>query len=173
MIRHPGVLTKLYQCLKSSHVPSVYHIPLVYVRQCSSVATAFDFHKVADKSLDELYDVMSHLEIVDKTADDIEISLSQGVLKLESSNHGSWVINKQAPNKQLWWSSPISGPRRYEYIANGNSLKDTDLDIFTTISNQGRLLESHKWRSTRDGSTLLRVLRDEVLNKTGVDISKQ
>jgi len=86
MIWHHGVLTKLYQCLKSSHVPSVYHISLVYhIRQCSSVATAFDFHKVAHKSLDELYDVMSHLEIVEKTADDIEISLSQGVLELESS----------------------------------------------------------------------------------------
>jgi frataxin len=26
------------------------------------------------------------------------------------------VINKQTPNEQLWWSSPISGPRRYEYV---------------------------------------------------------
>ena len=29
--------------------------------------------------------------------------------------HGTWVINKQTPNRQLWWSSPVSGPRRYEW----------------------------------------------------------
>ena len=29
--------------------------------------------------------------------------------------HGTWVINKQTPNQQVWWSSPLSGPRRYEY----------------------------------------------------------
>jgi frataxin len=26
------------------------------------------------------------------------------------------VINKQAPNKQIWLSSPISGPKRYDII---------------------------------------------------------
>lgn len=25
------------------------------------------------------------------------------------------MINKQAPNKQIWWSSPTSGPQRYLY----------------------------------------------------------
>eukprot|EP00560_Eucampia_antarctica_P008689 CAMPEP_0197826248 /NCGR_PEP_ID=MMETSP1437-20131217/3228_1 /TAXON_ID=49252 ORGANISM="Eucampia antarctica, Strain CCMP1452" /NCGR_SAMPLE_ID=MMETSP1437 /ASSEMBLY_ACC=CAM_ASM_001096 /LENGTH=91 /DNA_ID=CAMNT_0043426601 /DNA_START=462 /DNA_END=737 /DNA_ORIENTATION=- len=29
--------------------------------------------------------------------------------------HGAWVMNKQTPNRQIWWSSPISGPRRYEW----------------------------------------------------------
>ena len=26
----------------------------------------------------------------------------------------TYVLNKQAPNKQIWWSSPISGPHRFE-----------------------------------------------------------
>ena len=26
----------------------------------------------------------------------------------------AFVLNKQTPNKQLWLSSPISGPQRYE-----------------------------------------------------------
>jgi frataxin-like iron-binding protein CyaY len=31
--------------------------------------------------------------------------------------HGTWVINKQTPNQQLWWSSPTSGPRRFDLAA--------------------------------------------------------
>lgn len=28
---------------------------------------------------------------------------------------GTYVINKQTPNRQIWLSSPISGPKRYDY----------------------------------------------------------
>ena len=31
-----------------------------------------------------------------------------------SPNVGTYVINKQTPNKQIWLSSPISGPKRYD-----------------------------------------------------------
>ena len=37
---------------------------------------------------------------------------TQGVMTLSLGDHGTYVINKQAPNKQLWMSSPISGPNR-------------------------------------------------------------
>ena len=39
-------------------------------------------------------------------------ALSQGVLTLNLGSHGTYVINKQAPNKQIWMSSPLSGPVR-------------------------------------------------------------
>ena len=60
-----------------------------------------------------------------------------GVLTLNLSDKGTYVINKQPPNKQIWLSSPfrlvtfcsclyaiakeihipkISGPKRYDYI---------------------------------------------------------
>ena len=32
-----------------------------------------------------------------------------------SNPQGTWVINKQPPNKQIWLSSPISGPKRYDW----------------------------------------------------------
>jgi len=44
-----------------------------------------------------------------------EVNFASGVLTLYLPPHGTWIINKQTPNQQLWWSSPISGPRRYEY----------------------------------------------------------
>jgi frataxin len=28
--------------------------------------------------------------------------------------HGTYVINKQTPNRQVWLSSPVSGPFRYD-----------------------------------------------------------
>lgn len=40
----------------------------------------------------------------------------QGVLTLYlGNNRGTYVINKQTPNKQIWLSSPVSGPKRYDY----------------------------------------------------------
>ena len=44
-----------------------------------------------------------------------EVNYASGVLTMYIPSHGTWVINKQTPNEQIWWSSPISGPRRYEY----------------------------------------------------------
>jgi frataxin len=28
---------------------------------------------------------------------------------------GTWVINKQAPSRQIWLSSPVSGPTHFAY----------------------------------------------------------
>lgn len=39
-----------------------------------------------------------------------------GVLTLKlGPRHGTYVINRQPPNRQLWLSSPTSGPKRYDY----------------------------------------------------------
>ena len=29
--------------------------------------------------------------------------------------NGTYVINRQPPNQQIWLSSPISGPKRYNF----------------------------------------------------------
>lgn len=36
------------------------------------------------------------------------------MLNLEVGEH-SFVLNKQAPNLQLWLSSPVRGPLRYDF----------------------------------------------------------
>lgn len=43
-----------------------------------------------------------------------------GVLTINLVNHGTYVINRQTPNKQIWLSSPISGPKRYDYVVDGD-----------------------------------------------------
>ena len=54
-------------------------------------------------------------DINDDKDDEFEIVYAEGVLTMSFPPHGTWVLNKQTPNQQIWWSSPISGPRRYEY----------------------------------------------------------
>jgi len=58
-----------------------------------------------------------HANRNDDTTDDEEFELmyASAVLTMSFPPHGTWVLNKQTPNRQIWWSSPISGPKRYEY----------------------------------------------------------
>ena len=43
----------------------------------------------------------------DAGMEDADIELSQGVLTLNLGALGTYVINKQAPNRQIWVSSPV------------------------------------------------------------------
>ena len=67
-----------------------------------------------------------------------------GVLTINLGPHGCWVLNKQTPNRQIWWSSPQSGPRRYEMRADASDERNTS------------------WRYTKDGSELIDSLRSEI-----------
>ena len=83
------------------------------------------YHNVADETLHSIQDaVEDYLEdhfdagVTGKkeVEEDIpEVNYASGVLTIYLPPHGTYVINKQTPNQQIWWSSPISGPRRYEY----------------------------------------------------------
>lgn len=84
------------------------------------------------------------------------MSLQSGVLTIELPTKGhNYVLNKQPPNKQIWLSSPISGPKRFDWavIQEGQDHK------------QGGGNED--WVYLRDGSSLTEILRKEL----GVDLS--
>ncbi|KAJ2340992.1 hypothetical protein GGF43_006273, partial [Coemansia sp. RSA 2618] len=51
--------------------------------------------------------------------DDFDVEYSQGVLTLSVGEAGTYVINKQPPNRQIWISSPVSGPERFDFSAEG------------------------------------------------------
>jgi frataxin len=98
-----------------------------------------DYHIVADETLETIQDSIEEA-LEEANIHDFDVNLASGVLTISMPPHGTWVINKQTPNKQLWWSSPISGPRRYEY-------------------------EDGDWVYTRDdshSSTLLAAITEEV-----------
>ena len=55
-------------------------------------------------------------DLLDSRADEeSDVTLASGVLTLSLEGHGTYVINKQSPNRQIWLSSPISGPSRFDY----------------------------------------------------------
>ena len=109
-------------------------------RMYASFGAELDFHMKADETLEEIQDLL------ETAIEDIEeVVLASGVLTFETPG-GTWVINKQTPNKQIWWSSPMSGPRRYEYDS-----------------------ESDRWLNTRDGSCLLDLLTKEMSEVYGDD----
>lgn len=39
------------------------------------------------------------------------------MLTLQLGTFGTYVINKQTPNKQIWLSSPVSGPKRFDFLS--------------------------------------------------------
>ena len=91
------------------------HLPFLY-QQHRHFHSEAEFHSVADETLDAIQDAMEELfEEISSEDDDLEVNFASGVLTIALPPHGTWVINKQTPNRQLWWSSPLSGPRRYEY----------------------------------------------------------
>jgi len=108
----------------------------------------------------ERYDILSEatmdslLACLENVLDDLgnpefEVEYHSGVLTLTLGDKGTYVINKQPPNKQIWLSSPFSGPKRYDY-------SETDDD----------------WLYSRDGCALGDLLNQElsqVLDKT-IDI---
>ena len=67
--------------------------------------------------------------------DDAE--LQGGVLTVEADG-GTWLVNKHAPTRQIWLSSPKSGARHYAFEAGKGLWQDTrgGADLLTTLSDE-------------------------------------
>jgi frataxin len=98
--------------LFSNHpIPFEHAIP--HRRFFTQFASESAFHSTADQTLDDIQDSIE--QALEAISADYELSYASGVLTLVIPKGGTWVINKQTPTKQLWWSSPKSGPKRFEY----------------------------------------------------------
>ncbi|KAF2093243.1 Frataxin [Rhizodiscina lignyota] len=106
-----------------------------------------EFHSLADAYLEEL---LQRVEKMQEGNEGIDVEYSAGVMTIELADKGSYVINKQPPNKQIWLSSPISGPKRFDWVVVGESM------------NQKEGSGSGEWVYLRDGSRLSDLLRKEV-----------
>lgn len=74
---------------------------------------------------------------------------------------GTFVLNKQPPNKQVWLSSPISGPKRYDWIVEGDGAHEKQ---------DSRPYASGQWIYLRDGSNLTDLLNEELSLNMSKDI---
>ena len=108
-------------------------------------STFLNFESSADTFLESLEE---KLEILEESEALQDICYSQGVLTIDMGIEGVWVINKQSPNKQLWLSSPKSGPMRFHASeADG------------------------KWRCTKGEGDLIYILNKELSSVAGICIA--
>uniref|UniRef100_G1LK23 Frataxin n=1 Tax=Ailuropoda melanoleuca TaxID=9646 RepID=G1LK23_AILME len=71
------------------------------------------YERLAEKTLDSLAEFFEDLADKPYTFEDYDVSFGSGVLTVKlGGDLGTYVINKQTPNKQIWLSSPssVSGP---------------------------------------------------------------
>ncbi|XP_061842571.1 frataxin, mitochondrial isoform X1 [Nerophis lumbriciformis] len=78
------------------------------------------YEKLAEETLESLADYFEDLMDEPFTGADYDVVFSSGVLTVSvGGDKGTYVINKQTPNKQIWLSSPTSGPKRYDWTGDG------------------------------------------------------
>ncbi|XP_077200998.1 frataxin, mitochondrial isoform X2 [Paroedura picta] len=66
------------------------------------------YEKLAEETLESLMDFFEDLADKHFIPEDYDVSFGTGVLTVKlGGNIGTYVINKQTPNKQIWLSSPI------------------------------------------------------------------
>ncbi|KAL1860340.1 Mitochondrial matrix iron chaperone [Diaporthe australafricana] len=109
------------------------------VKATPAELTDGEYHEVSDAYLEV---IVAELEGLADKNDAIEVEYSAGVLTFSLPDLGTYVINKQPPNKQIWLSSPISGPKRYDYVISGEGQTQKE---DTAVGD---------WVYIRDGSTL-------------------
>ncbi|KAG0381144.1 Mitochondrial chaperone Frataxin [Mortierella sp. AD032] len=105
-----------------------------------------DYHTASDASMDRM------VEYFEDLGDEYEIpgydvEYQSGVMTLKLGDKGTYVVNKQPPNKQLWLSSPTSGPKRYDF--------DSEFKV---------------WFYGRDHHSLKFLLDTEITKAIGIDI---
>jgi len=110
--------------------------------------TVNTYHELADAWLEH---ALARLEELQDQSDEIDVEYSSGVMTLKVAEKGTYVLNKQPPNKQIWLSSPLSGPKRYDWcIVSGGRDGKNDTG------------EAGQWVYARDGSTLDQLILEEL-----------
>ncbi|EQB59167.1 Frataxin-like [Colletotrichum gloeosporioides] len=132
--------------------PKVPETPKEDVKTSVVELSDADYHELADTYLET---VLTKLEELQDAREGVDVEYAAGVLNVTFPGAGTYVINKQPPNKQIWLSSPISGPKRYDWVVVGDS------------QNEKEGTAAGAWVYARDGSTL----DDLFLKELDVDLS--
>ena len=66
------------------------------------------FDVVADNTLNYLLD-----RIDEDLGDMMEVDLNGGILSIELEDGSEYIVSKNAPNNEIWLSSPISGASHF------------------------------------------------------------
>ena len=96
------------------------------------------FQTLADETLARMMDTLE-----EAVGDQLDVDLQDGILTIELDSGGQYVINKHAPNRQIWMSSPVSGASHFDSDGHGG------------------------WVGTRGAGTLAAMLSAELAAATG------
>ena len=102
-----------------------------------------EFNHVANATLSAMLDV---LEPQDE-AGLLEVEFQAGVMTITLADHRQFIVNKHAPTKQLWLSSPVSGGLHFSYDP-----------------------ENSEW-GLPDGRLLGQILASELKNLAGIQVA--
>lgn len=137
------------------HVHQLKVLPVVQHIKCfSSDINEIKYGPLVTETLESLGDKFSELIEDNEEFEGADATLSDGVLTVALGNKfGTYVINKQTPNKQIWLSSPISGPKRFDFVAAGSSVSGGRQDCWV-YSHTGQSL--HEILDKEIGETILK-----------------
>ncbi|XP_073146345.1 frataxin, mitochondrial isoform X2 [Henckelia pumila] len=121
---------------KFSHCSIGYHRYYSSAIEGSLGPAAIDYLSVMQE--DEYH------KLANSTIHNLLQKLENEVLTLKLGSLGTYVINKQTPNRQIWMSSPVSGPSRFDWDQH-----------------------SRAWIYRRTGQDLIKVLETELLQLCG------
>ncbi|KAJ8633817.1 hypothetical protein MRB53_027153 [Persea americana] len=94
-----------------------------------SVLQEDEFHRLADETIQDLQEKFEEIDSHHRLSfrksfleygdciqiDGLDIDYGNQVLTLKLGSLGTYVLNKQTPNRQIWLSSPASGPSRFDW----------------------------------------------------------
>ncbi|KAJ0305906.1 hypothetical protein COL5a_002708 [Colletotrichum fioriniae] len=132
--------------------PQVKDTPKEEVKMSVVELTDAEYHDLSENYLDN---IVTRLEEIADAREGVDVEYAAGVLTVTFPDSGTYVINKQPPNKQIWLSSPVSGPKRYDWVVVGDSQNDKEGTA------------AGAWIYTRDGSSL----DDVFLKELDIDFS--
>lgn len=102
-----------------------------------SILQEDQYHKLADSTIHDLLEkIEEYGDSVD--IDGFDIDYGNEVLTVKLGDLGTYVINKQTPNRQIWISSPVSGPSRFDWDPNAESwvYRRTKANLFEVLESE-------------------------------------
>ncbi|KAI4500809.1 hypothetical protein M0802_004020 [Mischocyttarus mexicanus] len=99
--------------------------------------TLVEFEKISDSTLESLTEYFDELIEEAVHLEDSDVAYGDGVLTVKFGNpYGTYVINRQTPNRQIWLSSPTSGPKRYDFVKGRWIYKYDDKTLHELLNNE-------------------------------------
>ncbi|VDK76611.1 unnamed protein product [Litomosoides sigmodontis] len=115
--------------------------PFLKRRNLSSKSTLSEdeYEKLASETLDRLADYLDSFPDKFNCDGEYDVNSSLGVIKAKISEKvGTYVINKQTPNRQIWLSSPLSGPKRFDLVDKKWISTREDISLDALLNNEFR-----------------------------------